>query len=321
MVQMAQRHLYPGFPRLGNLNDLANSTHLSKGLLFKLSTRHDWYYRTYLIPKPSGGTREIAEPARPLKAVQAWILSNILNRILPADQATGFRRNCNILDNARAHEHNKHILCLDMDAFFPSIRYSAIYIIFWKLGYNKHISHILASLCTFKDRLPQGGITSPALSNLVCFRLDCRIAGYCGPRNISYTRYADDMTFSSMDWRRLPRVHTVAGWIIEDEGFTLNERKTRYMGPKRRQKVTGLIIGNNKAGIGREAERQLRLDIWKFCKYRQSPNIGVTEMKLQGFLSFLHSVDLERYRRICNYISRLSTKFPSIGLEQRLRVT
>lgn len=320
MAQRAQQQLYPGLPKLENLNDLSNRTHISAGLLFKLSKRHDWYYRTYSISKPSGGIREIAEPARSLKAVQAWILVSILERVAPSDQATGFRHGYNILYNARAHENNKHILCLDIDDFFPSIRYPAIYSIYRRLGYNKHISHVLASLCTFKDCLPQGGVTSPAISNLVCFRLDCRIAGYCGPHNIVYTRYADDMTFSSMDWRRLPGVHKVVRWIIEDEGFVLNERKTRYMGPKRRQKVTGLIIGNNQAGIGREAERKLRLDIWKFCRNQLLPNIGATEVRLQGFLAFLRSVDYKRYRRICTYVSRLSPKFPNIGLEQRLRV-
>ncbi len=322
MIGGTRSYIFPGLPIINNLHDLSTRTHLSAGLLFKLSKRNNYYYRVFSIPKSSGGKREIAEPARPMKAIQSWILAYILQQLPLSPQATGFRRDYNILDNARAHEHNRYFLCLDIDDFFPSIRYPILYTVYRKLGYNNHVCHVLTSLCTFKGRLPQGGVTSPTFSNLVCFRLDRRISGYCGSRNITYTRYADDMTFSSMSWERLIGLHKMVRRIIEEEGFSLNEAKSRYMGPKRRRKVTGLVIGDNHAGIGRRAERRLRAAIYNMCDSNKSTNAEKwnTEVKLQGYLSFLYSVDRERYNRIAKYISQLSVNFPDSDLKDRLQV-
>lgn len=310
--------IFPGLPIIHNLHDFSEKTHLSKGLLYKLSTRHDRYYRTFTIPKSSGGEREIAEPAQSMKAIQSWILTHILQQLPLSPQATGFRRNYNILDNARVHEQNKYFLCLDIDDFFPSIKYPLIYPLYRRLGYNKHVSHILTSMCTFRDHLPQGGITSPALSNLACYRFDRRISGYCGSRNITYTRYADDMAFSSMSWERLVGLHKMVRRIVEEEGFTLNEAKSRYMGPKRRQKITGLVIGDNHAGIGRHAERRLRAIAYNLCAPGKSVDIENAEIWFKGYLSFLHSVDRVRYDRITNYISSLALRFPSSRIDNKL---
>lgn len=320
-MSMAMRStIFPGLPIINNLHDLSNKTHLSRGLLYKLSTRHDYYYKVFTIPKPSGGVREIAEPAQSMKAIQSWILTNILQQLPLSPQVTGFRKNYNILDNASAHEKNKYLLCLDIDDFFPSINYPLIYTLYRRLGYNEHVSHILTSMCTFKDRLPQGGITSPTLSNLACYRLDRRISGYCGTRNITYTRYADDMAFSSMSWERLIGLKAMVQRIVQEEGLALNEAKTRYMGPKRRQKITGLVIGDNHAGIGRHTERRLRAIAYNMCAPDKSVDIEDVEVWFKGYLSFLHSIDKVRYERITDYISRLALRFPSSKIDEKLRM-
>lgn len=150
MTRSVRSYMYPGLPILNSLQDLSNRTHLSAGLLYKLSKRNNFYYRVFSIPKSSGEKREIAEPARPMKAIQSWILANILQQLPLLPQVTGFRRGYNILDNASAHQHNRYLLCLDIDDFFPSIKYPTVYTIYRKLGYNEHISHVLTSLCTFK---------------------------------------------------------------------------------------------------------------------------------------------------------------------------
>jgi len=320
MTRSVRSYMYPGLPILNSLQDLSNRTHLSAGLLYKLSKRNNFYYRVFSIPKSSGEKREIAEPARPVKAIQSWILANILQQLPLLPQVTGFRRGYNILVNASAHQHNRYLLCLDIDDFFPSIKYPIVYTIYRKLGYNEHISHVLTSLCTFKGRLPQGGVTSPTLSNLSCFRLDRRISGYSGSRNIMYTRYADDMTFSSMSWERLVGLHKMVRQIVEEEGFSLNKAKSRYMGPKRRQKVTGLVIGDNQVGIGRQAERRLRATIYNICQEESSAERDTALTSLQGYLSFLFSVDPIRYHRTAKYIHRLSANFPDSDIKDKLQV-
>ncbi|MFC2006007.1 retron St85 family RNA-directed DNA polymerase [Chloroflexota bacterium] len=318
MISHSTRYLFPNTPKLDNLSDISIRTHLSTGLLYKLSKRSEYYYRVYKLKKRSKGEREIAEPSRAMKAVQSWILVNILDQIPLPKQATGFRKDSNILKNAEPHQVNEYILCIDIEDFFPSITYSNIYTIFYKLGYSKHVCHILTSFCTFKNRLPQGGVTSPALSNLSCIRLDHRISGYCGTRNVQYTRYADDITLSSMSSQRLTKAYRMVEYIIEDEGFTLNHAKTRYMGPKRRRKVTGLVIGDNGAGIGRQEERKLQTEIFYLFKVQGSMDIEEAIIKLQGKLAFLYSVDNIRYRRIIKYINKLSGIFQTDSMERKL---
>lgn len=320
MVSQRSSRTLSGYPVLNNIHDLNLETRLSPWLLYKLSKNNDSYYRVFHIKKSNGGDREIAEPARNMKAVQAWINVNILQPILLLPQVTGFRKGNNILQNARAHEDNRYLLCLDIDDFFPSIKYPIIYYIYQKLGYNSHMSHVLTSLCTFRNRLPQGGVTSPTLSNLACYRLDRRIIGYCGPRGITYTRYADDMTFSTMSWHKLIGTIKFVEFVVKDEGFNLNKAKTRYMGPKRRQKVTGMIIGNNKAGIGRQTERVFRASLYNLFAQKTSPNTEKVVTSIQGYLSFLYSVDTIRYNRAIKYISSLTVKFHKSKLGQRFKV-
>jgi len=216
-----------GLPVVEGLQDLADYTHLSAGLLYRLSKYNDKFYQSFRLPKKRGGSRVIFCISKEMKAVQAWILRDILDRVHVADSATGFRTGENTLDNARRHKDNRYFLCLDIENFFPSISYAKVYTVFKAIGYDSHVSHILASLCTCEGKLPQGGVTSPALSNIVCIRLDHRISGYAGKRNIAYTRYADDMTFSSLSPGRLVGAKRVVVEILRDEGFTLNEAKTR----------------------------------------------------------------------------------------------
>lgn len=320
MTRGRQYIQHPLIPKLDRLHDLSTATHLSPGLLFKLSTHNGWYYKVYTIPKSSGEVREIAEPARPMKAVQYWILRNILQHLPLHPAATGFRKGQNTLKNASIHKNNRYVLCLDIDDFFPSIEYPFVYTIFHSLGYNMHASHILASLCTLNGRLPQGGVTSPILSNLCCVRLDRRISGYCGPRNIAYTRYADDMTFSSMNSARLVGLYQRVKTIIEDEHFAVNEAKTRYMGPARRKKITGLVVGDGQAGIGRKLERTIRASIYNLSKNNELAGISWTEEQLRGWLAYLHSVDPNRYQRMIDYIRRLSVRLDIPILRSRLGI-
>ena len=147
-------------PILNNLEDLSVSTHISKKTLYRLSKFNSCHYARFSIPKKSGATREIQCPSREMKAIQAWILRNILEKIQVSKAATAFKPKTNISLNAVQHLGNQYIYCIDLENFFPSIGYSKVYTIFNTIGYNPHVSHILASLCTCDEKLPQGGVTA-----------------------------------------------------------------------------------------------------------------------------------------------------------------
>ncbi|WP_155395454.1 reverse transcriptase domain-containing protein [Photobacterium angustum] len=186
--------------------------------------------------KKSGGFREIAQPCRELKAIQSWILRNILDKLNSSPYSKGFEKGKSILDNAQPHVGASYLLSLDLEDFFPSIGSYKVYGIFRSIGYNKEMSKLLTNLCTYHGYLPQGAPSSPKLANLTCSRLDARIHGYAGPKGITYTRYADDITLSGNTPLKIEKAKAFIGTIVREEGLNLNKNKTKICGTKRQKK-------------------------------------------------------------------------------------
>ena len=193
---------------------------------------------------------------------------------------------------------------------------SKVYNIFKMMGYNLHVSHLLTLLCTCKEVLPQGGVTSPTISNIVCIRLDRRIAGYVGKHNVTYTRYADDLTFSSLSFVRLLRIRKFIERILREEGFNLNKGKTRFMGKRTRREVTGLVLGENSVGIGKQKKRILRVKIFQLLRNKVKEEDKPQQINhINGWLSFLAHIDkggvrmLERYA--CSLNKKHGLRFPA----------
>ena len=301
-----------GLPDIRNLEDLSEQTHLSKGLLYKLSKCNNLHYKRFDIPKRGGKTRRITSPSREMKAVQVWILRNILDKISVSNAATAFRKNKGILVNAENHKHdryynNKYFLCLDIEDFFPSITAERIFKVFKTLGYKDFVSKILTSFCTCDGTLPQGGVTSPALSNIVCTLLDRRIIGYVGKKNVAYSRYADDMTFSCMSPNRLIGVKRFVQKIVEDEGFKLNEDKTRFLGPKKQRKITGLIVSDDRIGVGLKTKRLLRAKIHRlYTRNMPEAERQALLLHIRGWICFIEDVDRKTYDHLQRYLLKFN---------------
>lgn len=180
--------------------------------------------------------------------------------------------------NALPHVGKDVVVNADLKDFFPTITFPRVRGIFKQLGYSPAVATILALLCCDSPRrqviyadktfyvaagppaLPQGACTSPALSNLAARRLDSRLAGISRKLNFAYTRYADDLTFSAtgedagkLIGYLLARIRHVA----QDEGFAVNEKKTRVLRQSTAQMVTGIVV-NDRAGVRRETVRRLR---------------------------------------------------------------
>ncbi|WP_146867055.1 reverse transcriptase domain-containing protein, partial [Aliivibrio fischeri] len=211
-----------------------------------------------------------------------------------------------ILSNAAPHVGAHVLLNIDLEDFFHSVPASHVYSIFQSIGYNKNISHIFTSLCTFNGRLPQGAPTSPKLSNLACQRLDSRIQGYSGPKGIMYTRYADDITLSAFNEAKIRKAQPMIEEIVQDEGFTINHRKTKVCGTRKRKEVTGLVISTDSVGIGRKKYRQIRAEIYTMLK---SDNSKLEQ--INGWLAYIKSVDENNYCRLIKYIITLKKTFPN----------
>ena len=175
-------------------------------------------------------------------------MENILYKIKTSQYSYGFKRDIRkgspLVYCAEKHKNNLYVLKLDLKNFYPSIKRESVCYIFKNVGYNADISNLLTNICVVNDELPQGAVTSPYLANLVCRKLDFRIAGYCNKRNIVYTRYADDFEFSSEDRELLRKIYGMIKKIVEDEGFCLNQKKTVFMTPKNHKEVLGVTIND-----------------------------------------------------------------------------
>lgn len=295
-----------GVPIIRNLDDLASHTRLSLGLMYRLCRFHNLYYKHFQIPKRDGRPRSIDAPSRPMRAAQVWILDNILCRVKVSSNATAFRKKMSILDNAKIHRAGLYFLSIDVEDFFPSISYDDVVKLFAAVGYPWHACHLLAALCTCCGCLPQGGITSPAISNIVCNRLDRRIEGYARRNRLTYSRYADDITLSSHSPGRLPHALRVVTRILRDEGFRINKRKVRIAGPKRRRIVTGLVINpddeKNPIGIPRQQKKYVRQLIHAI--YHEDVSADERERmrcQLQGWYAYIAHVDPKRRDQLVQY--------------------
>ena len=233
----------------------------------------DHYHREWL-PKRNGGYRLIEIPKPLIKAVQRRVLQRILDQIPAHESAEGFVRGHSPLSHAQRHVGSDAVLCLDLEDFFTSIPYGRVFRVFRAAGYPLPVARALAGLCTtalpiaalasmprprlaselprhermrrnaLRQHLPQGAPTSPALANLCAFGLDRRLSSAARVAGLSYSRYADDLTFSGAgDFaRRAPSFATLAAGIAIDEGFDVNFRKTRVMRRATRQIVCGVVV-------------------------------------------------------------------------------
>lgn len=270
-----------GLPLLSTPSDLATALNLSiprlRWLAFHTDVATRIHYVTFTVPKKSGGLRTLSVPHRTLAAAQRWILDNILD-LLPCEPAAhGFLRGRSTLTNAHPHTGKAIVLKMDLENFFPSITFPRVRSAFHRIGYSPAVATILALLCTECPRrlveydgkpywvatgprgLPQGACTSPAISNQVSRRLDKRLSGLAAKLGLTYTRYADDMTFSGQATLEPLLGHVMARvrHLAQDEGFALNRKKTRVLRRHTAQRVTGLIV-NDRPGVPRREIRQLR---------------------------------------------------------------
>jgi retron-type reverse transcriptase len=270
-----------GLPVLATPAELAAALGLSipqlRWLAFHAEVTSRVHYISFMVPKRSGGQRTLSAPHRKLATAQEWILRQILDRLPVSESAQGFIAGRSILTNARQHTSRAVVLNMDLESFFPTITFPRVRSVFQRLGYSPAVATILALLCTECPRrlvvydgkpyhvatgprgLPQGACTSPALSNQVARRLDRRLAGLAAKLAVTYTRYADDLTFSG-DATLIERVGYVMARVrhlAQAEGFAVNEKKSRVLRRNAAQSVTGLVV-NDRPGVPRDEVRWVR---------------------------------------------------------------
>lgn len=206
-----------------------------------------------------------------LKILQGRIKNNILEKIrLPSNVHGGVKKKNNIT-NAKQHQGKKYVLTTDLQEFFPSVKSTIVYQTFIDLGFNKQFAFYITRFVTWKGELPQGASTSTHIANIVFLKIDNQLITFCEQHNITYTRFVDDLTFSSQqDFQDL--IFDILE-IVKSCGFKLSMRKTKYSG---NQIITGIKVFNHKIDAPEkiiekvEMEKQLPDEIPKYLTlYRE----------------------------------------------------
>ncbi len=332
-------------PILNTAQEIATAINITVGelrfLAFSRPTSTISHYIRFKIPKKTGGERQISAPMSRLKNAQTWILDNILCNIPLHEAAHGFRAGHSIVTNAQPHVAADVIINFDLKNFFPSISYKRVKGLFFSLGYSEAAATIFALLCTESDvaeveldgqtyyvaqrdtadatlrerHLPQGSPASPAITNIMCRRLDKRLTEMAAEVGFVYTRYADDLTFSASgdSLRHICNIFRRTESIVSHEGFTLNEEKTRIIRRKSSQlEVTGVVV-NEFPTISRKELKRFRATLYQIEKDgpqgKRWGNGDDVMAAIQGFANFVAMVNPEKGGELVALVKQIKRKY------------
>ncbi len=264
-VQYGRNLIENGYPVVYDVDHLAMTVGVPRTQLVRMSVTPERFYAAFRLKKRRGGSRLIEAPYHELKMVQHWLQSHVTRRLPVHDACHGFRRGCSIVTNATLHADQEYILKFDVRDFFASVPQSTVFRTFRRAGYTPIVANMMAGLTTLNEALPQGAPTSPDLANVAAFRLDARLAGLATRHGLTYTRYADDLTFSGAGLAQRAVQRTI-GHIMRDCGFRPNEDKTALLTRASQQRVTGIVV-NEKPAWPRVTRRWLRQEVYYLTRY------------------------------------------------------
>lgn len=233
-------------------------------------------YKVFHIKKRNGSTRVIHSPNGPIRKLQKRLKATLDEIYQPKSCVHGYITNRGIKSNATKHTRKKWVARIDLKDFFPSIHYGRVFGMFKSKPFNftPDIAKRLAAMCCHDKFVPQGAITSPVISNIICSRLDLEIMKLCINQKIYYTRYADDLILSTnreefpSDFLSNIDGKIIAGAtlesVIKGNGFEINTDKNSLISSKSRQMVTGVVV-NRKLNVTKTYTRQLKgiLHAWE----------------------------------------------------------
>lgn len=286
----------PLFQRL-----LARSPFSEHELIVLIATAASRYKVHYIEKRGGRGRRQIAQPTKEIKFLQRLLIRHELSTLPIHETAVAYRKGLSIADHARPHAHGRYLLKLDFKNFFPSIEWEAlVHRLKRDTEYSQVELWILGNLLCRKVKssgvlqLSIGAPSSPHLSNYVLYEFDTKMVEFCSSRSVCYTRYADDLAFSTSTPGALDMVEQEVRRLLSELnylGLHLNEEKTTNVSTKTRRTLAGLILSNDgRASIGRDAKRELRVAVHQAA---QGLLESVQIANLRGRLAFTYGVDPE----------------------------
>lgn len=325
-----------GLPVVFTLKHLAKITDSDYNFLFETvrRKRERSNYRIFQISKRSGGQRIIHAASGKLLTIQQFLNSEILQKTVPHSCSYAFHPNGGIKKCASMHCGARWLIQFDLKDFFYAISGTRVYEIFKNLGYRNLLAFQLSRLCTttnlpstakkykftYAGVLPQGAPTSPMLSNLAAIQLDQLLHQYSVEQGFVYTRYADDLTFSSV---RLPKQKSIGTIrrniikIIRQSGFIENSKKIRIAGPGAKKIVLGLLVDGAHPRISKELYKRIDRHLYYAMKFGLKNTADHNQFEssygfynhLLGLLSYVRDVDIARWGTFNARFQKINSPF------------
>jgi len=329
---LAKNHLPITQDVVGLATTLSTTVNELRFLSFQRSVYKKSHYMHYTIPKKAAGLRKISAPMPRLKKVQRAILDELLIKLENSNEAHGFITKRSIVTNANPHVGAEVVINMDLKDFFPSINHNRVYGLFKYLGYSDQISTILALICTQPSGekvklhgeefyinstsrvLPQGAPTSPAITNIICRKMDARLLGIAKSLGLKYTRYADDLTFSgpASVRRDLNKLFWRVKGVVKSEGFALHPKKTKIMSNGNRKEVTGVVV-NEKPAVSRKKLKAFRALLYQIEKdgpkgkhWGSGPDLMES---ILGYARFIYMVDPAKGKKFLAQVKAIRSKY------------
>lgn len=338
-----------GAPVLYSLKHLALSTGVDYGFLRGVIRRNTQAYKAIRIPKNTGGFRDLLSPAPALMQVQRWILHEILSKVPRQINSFAYFAKITPKECVERHAGASWLIKTDLHNYFPSISEKSVYTVFLNMGYSDLVSFELSRICTWVrpgvqleatesaitdseipyprtplGYLPQGSPTSGALANACTRQLDNDLSTLALNAHLRYTRYSDDMTFSSrgpLDRARAAEFIGQVRRLVTASGLTLHAKKTKIIPPGARKIVLGMLVTDTGVGILREQRRMVDLHIHAVAKYgpidyaerRNFDSVLSYINHVEGWLAYLSHIDGDwTSRRRRDWTSALSVHNVSV---------
>lgn len=294
--------------KLHLFNELTKEIEFSRNSIERYISNAPMKYKVYTIPKRTSGQRVIAHPARKLKIIQRGLIKVLQSHLDVHDKAMAYKKGSGIKQNAILHKDNSYLLKMDFNDFFNSITPELLFKTCFESKFNlSGAEEKLLTKSFFWNKtkkiggklvLSVGAPSSPFLSNVLMFVFDEYIEQYCVENKITYSRYADDLTFSCSEKNLLfhiPKLVKKQLEVMFSNKITVNEFKTTFSSKAHNRHVTGVTINNlGELSIGRERKRFISSLIHRFTLKQLNSELA---QYLQGLLSF--AIDIEpsfRYR-------------------------
>ncbi|MGF1879455.1 retron St85 family RNA-directed DNA polymerase [Vibrio splendidus] len=270
------------------IDSLSESIGISPRLLSSFIKAPSNHYRTFTLQKKSStGTRVINSPRAFIKTVQYWLNDYFLFRLKLHDCCFSFRQKVSIKDNAKVHLNSNYILCLDIESFFDNITKQDVLSCLVNNKIELNLASVIAGITTLDNSLPQGAPTSPIISNAYLYDFDQSMLEICTKRNMTYSRYADDLTFGSNDYSSLKDLIPKVSEVLHSYKLTLNKKKTRIISSNNSQVITGVSINNGKLRPNRKLRKEIRVAFYQ-AKINRNTN---ALPQLYGYINYLKSFE------------------------------